>query len=407
MISANDILDKRYRNRFANPRINLAFSRMWFWMGRPAIGKMVLYFGLARMPAASQPGGGHREHFNYMMKSNRPFECARRAVLPIGARLSGLILSLLTLLLSCNGASAASFTYTNTDLIAAFRLAGGSSDVVMDLGPVAYYESLAPRTVITVTNVQASLLTAAFPSLNGINWSVSAAMRGNPGYPQYPLQSIWVTSPRPDISTAGLVWVRKGQFTQGTAASGIDGIGQGAVTYGLGQPASAVNTQTGVVIASSDSGSYTTLMTATGDFDGTFQGDAENLTATNFSSGGLVSRSVLYRLLPGSGGTLNVPGTEVGYFDLQSNGTMLFTAGSAPERALITAVQVSGITVNFTVPTVNSVNYRLRYTDGAGLLTPLGTWNITGTVLMGDGNTHVLQDVDPVSNARFYVVESF
>jgi hypothetical protein len=302
--------------------------------------------------------------------------------------------------------STATFSYTNVDLVAGFRRAGGSSDLVVDLGPVPYYEGLPLRTVVNVTNVQASLLTAAFPNLNDLSWSISAAMRGNTNYPQYPLQTIWVSSPRPNINTPGLVYVRKGQFTQGTIASQIDSIGAGAVTYGNSVPAGTNNTQTGIVISSTDGNSYTTLMTTNGDFAGTFQSNAENTTPSNFSSGGTVSRSVLYKLLPGSGGTLNIPGTAIGFFDFGSDGSLTFTAGPPPERTTITSLQLNGRIATISSVTVNSVSYRLRFTDGTGLTSPVSAWNTNGTVIIGNGSVQSLQDTSG-SSARFYAIEAF
>jgi hypothetical protein len=301
--------------------------------------------------------------------------------------------------------SAATFSYTNVDLVAGFRRAGGSSDLVVDLGSVAYFEGLPLRTVVTVTNVQSSQVTAAFPNLNSLNWSISAAMRGNTNYPQYPLQTIWVSSPRPSVNAPGPVYLRKGQFTQGTVASQIDAIGAGAVTYGNSVPAGTNNTQTGIVISSTDGNSYTTLMTTNGDFAGTFPGNAENTTPANFSSGATLSRSTLYKLLPGSGTNLNAPGTAIGYFDFHSDGSLTFTAGPPPERTTITSIQLTGGLATISFATVNSVSYRLRFTDDAGLTTPVSTWSTNSTVITGNGTVQSLQDT-PGSSVRFYAIEA-
>src|SRR6185436_14812192 len=102
------------------------------------------------------------------------------------------------------------------------------------------------------------------------------------------------------------------------------------------------NTQTGIVVSSTDANSYTVLMTANGDFAGTFQGNAENTTPTNFVSAGTISRSVLYKLLPASGGMLDAPGQAVGFFDFQADGILTFTAGPPPERTLITSYGLAG-----------------------------------------------------------------
>jgi hypothetical protein len=51
------------------------------------------------------------------------------------------------------------------------------------------------------------------------------------------------------------------------------------------------------------------------------------------------------------------------------------------------------------------VGYRLRYTDSAGLTTPVSNWNI-GASLVGDGSTLSLQDTSSTST-RLYAVEAY
>ncbi len=300
--------------------------------------------------------------------------------------------------------AAGTFTYSNPDLIAAFRRVGGVSDLVADLGPVSAFEGLPLRTSFLVTNVQAAQLAAAFPDLNGVSWSVSAAMRGNTSYPQFPLQTLWVTSPRPDADTPGAEWKRKGQFTQGTTAGQIDAIGTSAATYGSTQPAGANNTQSGIVIAATDANSYTATIAASGDFAGTFQGDAENTTPANFATVGTVSRSVLYKLLPGSADSLNAPGQVIGFFDLLPSGTMTFTAGPPPERAVIISHQVSGGVTTVRFATSVATLYRLRFSET--LATPVHQWTTNGVVVVGDGTVQSLQGASGAA-VGFYVVESF
>jgi hypothetical protein len=297
---------------------------------------------------------------------------------------------------------AQSFTYNNCDLVAGFRLIGGASDLVVDLGPVANYENLTPRSVTTITNLSAAQLSNALPTLDGVSWSVAAAMRGNPNY-SYPLQTIWVTSPRPDIYTPGKVWRCASSGTLGGAASQIDAIGYDAAVYGNGQPAGSNNTPTGILIPPASQYAYSYLMGSHGNYDGTFQGNVENMTPMNFDSAGLPSRSVLYRLEPDS--APHAPAMVIGFFDFVPDGALTFTAGPPPERTTISAVsnQESVTTISF--PTVNLVGYRLRYTDSAGLATPISSWNI-GSILIGDGTTLSLQDTNSGST-RFYAVEAY
>lgn len=299
---------------------------------------------------------------------------------------------------------AQTFTYTNCDLVAGFRLSGGASDLVVDLGAVAAFESLPPRSVVAMTNLSATQLVEALPTLNDVSWSVAAALRGNTNY-SYPLETLWVTSPRPDIYTPGLVWTRQSVWSLGGAASQIDAIGFDAATYGNGQPAGPANTPTGILIPPASLYAYSHLIGSHGNYDGTFQGSAENTTHDDFDTAGLPSRSVLYRLLPASSGSSGSPGTVIGFFDFKPDGTLTFTSGSPPERTSIINLSRQGSVTTLWFPTADQGAYRLRYTDGAGLTTPISTWNL-GSTLIGDGSTHSLQDTNPGS-ARFYAVEAY
>jgi hypothetical protein len=315
-----------------------------------------------------------------------------------------------TALLLASPLRAQTFTYTNCDLLACFRVAGGASDLVVDLGPVSNFESRSARSVTTLTNISTTQLADALPTLDGVSWSVCAALHGNTNYPQYALQTIWITSPQPDLNTPGKVWNRASSYTLGVAASQIDAIGVNAAAYGNGLPAGTDNTATGVVIPSSSYYSYTYQVGPYGDLSGTFQGNPENMTPDDFGTAGLPSRSALYRLEPDAypHGT----GTLVGFIDFQPDGTMKFTAGPPPEQTTITINAVTtatgtggSSTATLSFPTINLVGYRLRYTDSAGLATPISTWNIGGT-LIGDGSPRFFQDTSSDAN-RFYTIEAY
>jgi len=298
---------------------------------------------------------------------------------------------------------AQTFTYTNCDLVAGFRIIGGASDLVVDLGQVASFEGLAPRSVITITNLTATQLDDALPTVDGVSWSVAAALRGNPNY-SYPLQTIWVTSPRPNIYTPGKVWSDASSGTLGGAASQIDGIGYDASVYGNGQPAGPDNTPTGILLPPASQYAYSTLMGSHENYVGTFQGVVENTTPEDFDSAGLPSRSVLYRLEPDN--YPHASGRLIGFFDFNTNGVLTFTAGPPPEPTTISQVSKKQTIITISFPTVNLVGYRLRYaTNSAALETPISNWIIGGN-LIGNGATLSLQDTNSTA-ARFYAVEAY
>ena len=307
-----------------------------------------------------------------------------------------------TLLSADVSVSAQSFTYSNCDLGAGFRIIGGASDLVVDLGQVASFESLVPRSVITLTNLTSALLNDALPTVDGVSWSVAAALRGNPNY-SYPLQTIWVTSPRPSILWPGKIWQNQSSGTLGGAASQIDAIGYDASAYGNGQPAGQGNTPTGILIPPASQYAYSYLMGIHENYDGTFQGIVENTTPVDFDSAGLPSRSVLYRLEPDA--YPHASGTLIGFFDFNTNGVLTFTAGPPPEQTVISQVSNQQTVNTISFPTVNLVGYRLRYTDSAGLATPISSWTI-GSTLIGNGFTLSLQDTNSTA-IRFYAVEAY
>ena len=329
------------------------------------------------------------------MKQNSVFILQNKILLALALAVIWMFLELST--------RAQTFTYTNCDLVAAFRIAGGANDLVVDLGTVSKFENLPARSVTVITNLSATQLADALPTLNSVSWSVSAALRGNPGYPQYGLQTLWITSPRSSINTPGNIWQRASSGTLGGAASQIDAIGVNAATYGNGLAAGTDNTAAGIVIPSSSPFSYTYQVGPYGNLGQSFQGNPENTTPVNFITAGLPSRSALYRLEPDfyPHGT----GSLVGFFDFKPDGSLTFTAGPPPERTSIVSVTRSGSQTTVFFPTINLVGYRLRYTDSAGLTTPISSWNI-GSNLVGDGTTLSLQDTNATTN-RFYTVEAY
>ena len=300
---------------------------------------------------------------------------------------------------------AQTFAYTNCDLVAGFRQAGGSSDLVVNLGPVAAFEKISTRTAVVLTNVNSAQLADALPSLNGVQWSISAAMRGNTNYSQYDLQTVWVTSPRPNIYSPGPVWTRQSHWSLGGVASQIEAIGAGAAVYGNGQAAGVDNRPTGILIPPANQYAYSYLIGTLGDFSGAFQGNVENTTPDDFETSGLPSRSVLYKLAPSTGSDTGTPGAIIGFFDFATNGILSFTAGPPPEQTTITKVTRQNTITKAWFFTVSGVNYRLRYTDSAGLTNSISNWSV-GSSVVGDGTILSLSATN-VSDNLFYTVESY
>lgn len=301
----------------------------------------------------------------------------------------------------------APFLYGPGDLVLAFRQSGSASDLVVNLGKITNYNALAPGASIAVTQLDSTQLTAAFPSLNGLNWSVAAANRP-PVLPDYPVQTLWVAAPRLESGVQSSPWIRKGSFVQGTAASQVDSIGVNAAASSSSQPAGPGNTATAVTIPGATDFALAPLIGDAGDFAGTFQGNVENRTADDFDGDPAnVSRSDLYELIPGTSaaGTLNTAGRYLGYFEFKPDGSLTFNTGKPPltNPAITAIVRDGGVTtVSFT--TVAGATYQLRATGADSLAESPSTWTAGATVL-GTGSVLTLQDTSAEA-VRFFAIEA-
>ena len=302
--------------------------------------------------------------------------------------------------------TAAPFLYSSGDLVLAFRQTGNASDYAVNLGKATHYYALPAGTTVPLANLSAAQLNSAFPSLNGLRWSVAGANRP-PADPNVPLQTLWIARPRTESGTQSTPWLRKGQSAQGLAGAQIDGVGYNAAQGSSNLPGGPDNTATGVVIPVNNNFNVSQVIGATGNYANTFQGNVENLTADDFDGApGNVSRSDLYELLPGTtaAGTVNTAGRFLGYFELKPDGTLTFNTGSpalpVPEIATVTH---DGDVTTVSFATVNGANYTLRATDAAGLGSPITTW-ATGPTLTGNGSVQSLKDTSAAA-VRFFAVE--
>lgn len=299
---------------------------------------------------------------------------------------------------------AAPFLYAPGDLVLAIRQTGNASDYVVNIGKATNFSALPLGTTLAITQLSASQLHDAFPSVNGLQWSVAAANRP-PLAPGFPLQTLWVSAPRQEDVVQTTPWLRKGSFVQGTAASQVDALGVRAASASSSQVAGPNNTETGVIIPVSSDFALAPVIGDSGNFVGTFQGNVEGVTADDFDGDpSNISRADLYELIPGtsSGGTLNKPGRHLGYFELKSDGSLTFKTGSTPPPPPnITAIDRNGDTTTVSFTTVGTATYRLR---AAGVLTtPFSAWAVVAGPIAGTGGILSLQETNPSENGFFAV----
>jgi hypothetical protein len=308
------------------------------------------------------------------------------------------------LLLSLAGSCAlvqsvqAQFTDQSRDLILTFRQVGGIYVFEVDLGQASIYYGAAPGSSIPITaydnNAQLGTL---FSSFNSLSWSVVGCVPtvGDSGDPSIPNDTLWLTDPRSDPNTPAAPWTRQSVYTQGGADSYIVAILYNALSFATSAtPDSVTNTPTAAAIATSgaDSGdSASGSLGGLGNFLGTFQGDVENTTPSDFIYNTSPSRSDLYELQPTSSGT-SPAGTYLGYFELGIDGSMTFHAPTLTYPAPSLSVSTDGAgNVYVSFPSTANGTYTLYYTNAAGLAAPVSTWSAVSTNIIGDGTVKSFQ----------------
>lgn len=302
---------------------------------------------------------------------------------------------------------AAPFLYSPGDLVLTFRQTGNASDYVVNIGKAATFSVLPAGSSVVIANLSTEQLTSAFPSVNGLRWSVAGANRP-PVVPDFPIQTLWVTAPRLSVDIQSNPYLRKSQAVQGNGGSQIDGVGVNAALSSSLLPGGSDNTATGVIIPVNAPFAIGPVLGIDGDYVGNFQRIVENVTPDDFDGETTnVSRSDLYELVPGTrtAGTLDAPGRYLGYFELKPNGTLTFqNTPPLPPRPAITGITRNGNVTSVSFNTVAGVTYLLRYTDVAGLSSAASGWT-AGASIAGTGSVVSIEDTH-ADAVRFYIVEA-
>jgi hypothetical protein len=296
---------------------------------------------------------------------------------------------------------AQTFNYNPDDLLICFRNTNSAvNDLVVDAGPVSTFTNLSVGQKITVTQFTGQQLASV--GTNSLAWSAFACDNNSPVD-----ENLWMTRPRSDYNTQTTPWTAGNLFAQGPAASKIDSVGNDALTIGSGLPASANNTPTALVEAESghkqqDNGCYAFYIGSLGNFGGSFQGNIEQNTANNFTTGGQNVRADFYQLLSTN---TSGPGKYLGYFEFYTNGVLIYTAGPAPTvvtAAVITKIVRVGTTNTIMFTCSSGGTYTLR---GTNVLTVARTNWPAITSTNGNGSTQTMTDVTP-SSSKFYTISA-
>jgi hypothetical protein len=265
---------------------------------------------------------------------------------------------------------------------------------------VARFYGAPAGSVIPVTEFTQVQLADAFGTTDGIALAAFSSVRVD-GDADHPFQTCWATRKRTDIGQQSLPWQRQGGGTLGLTSSKMSSIGTGVFTYSNNTTPGADNTTTAVVIPSSNPNGYTSYIGA-GNFKLTFQGNVENVAATDFSSATAPIRSDFYEIVPGSGNS-----TYLGYFEFTPAGALSFHAASPTLPPLnaptIQQVTRNGNTTTLTITSETGGKYQVVKAPADLLQSPLSSWAPVGSPVSATGSSLVLT-VDSTADAGFYGV---
>ena len=231
-------------------------------------------------------------------------------------------------------ASAASFTYTDGDLLLNFRAKAGTSyganNLTIDIGQASTYETataVVPLTQFNTTDLNLVNNTAGDYSSFSFS-ALGTLFNGN--------KTVYSTRTRSagsvnynDTSLSGsTAWTSSSQAGLGATSSQIDTIAQNALTFGTALPGASA----GISIADGSANGYHSYVRKsasddTGNLNGKWKGEVETSTGTGFST---FVRADLYKNAPG------VAGSYLGYFQFNADGSAFFSPqnlAAVPEPA--------------------------------------------------------------------------
>lgn len=292
----------------------------------------------------------------------------------------GLKLVLLALMAVPGLASAQEYFNNYSDfggLYLGFRKTGNNIatptyEMVVTVGSITNFLKLPAGTTTNITQYTPSVLTYAFPNGYGnLQWSACSAFTGSAnwvtGVGTFPASTIWFTMPSPSLTTQSTPPVRTAPTYQSITKTYILSIGDGAFTISSDLITTNSDNNTNLVVEPT-SYSQNILSTFIGDQTYPTNGDfgptgnplpngetVEGWTPSSFTTS---QRLDFYQVCP-SGKVDPISGSTtapyfVGYFILNSSGTMTFTRASAvtaPSAGTVAASATNGfgpLTVVFT-----------------------------------------------------------
>ncbi len=308
-------------------------------------------------------------------------------------------------LLACGVTSQAQFSFTNGDVCIALRSSAGINDVYIDAGPTTVFTSLPTGNKITISTLTGAVLKYAFSDTNNLSWSAFAYHDPSFSDPY----TLWMTRARTTVGTQSTPWQARSTSSQSQVGGYAGAVGIQAAN--LASTISAGTYNNGPLFVGSESSSqanqksYKLLLGNVLNWMGTFQGNPEQSTTNNFTTGGQVVRADFYQLTATT--SPGVAGTYLGYFEMNTNGVLTYTSGPSP--SVLTAPTIVNITrsgstntIYFTTVT-GSYSYSLLATNT--LKASLSTWPQVGSSITGNGLTNSIQDIN-TNSPRFYSIKA-
>jgi len=211
-------------------------------------------------------------------------------------------------------AQAQTYTYQSGDLLAAFRSSSGASDVIVDLGSAANFQSGS----YSLSTDLSPVLNSAFGTTTGLYWSVFGYV-DTTGSSLGAKNTLFLTDPRSDISIANDPNASFTSSGQGQVVSKMIAIANGAnsafaIVYDNQQVKMDKTLNVG-----GNPVSYTIGVGSLGDFNGTWAPSVENLTT------GGTTTSDLFQQNPGAANN----GIYLGAFSM-NGGTLSFSPVPEP-----------------------------------------------------------------------------
>jgi hypothetical protein len=216
-------------------------------------------------------------------------------------------------------ASAQTYNYATGDLLAAFGRSGSSPAVIVDLGSASLYQNATGS--FNIAGVNATLLTTALGSLDGIYWTVFGYVNSTSSS-LGAQNTIFVSQARADVNIANDPNSSLTFSGQGQVISKMTAIAHGAASGYATVLDNQIVSESNTLNVGGDPVSFTVGVGPLFDYNGTWAPNVKNQTPIGFSTGSVSSVSDLFQQNPGAA---NV-GNYLGNFQFNNDGTLAFNS---------------------------------------------------------------------------------